>query len=106
MEAARLPDAGRFLAQAQRVGVRGLAYARGGEPPQTAPDVEGPGVLADVEALVAGHETVVREAQLGGAVLLGQLEPDLGSLPLALVVDEAHVVVDDLPDHLVAGHEF
>lgn len=45
------------------------------------------------------------EADLGRAVLLGELEPDLGVDPLALVVDEVHVVVQHAPDDLLAGNE-
>jgi hypothetical protein len=45
----------------------------------------------------------VSEADLGRAVLLGELEPDLGVLPLARVVDEADVVVEDPPTTFSPG---
>ena len=79
-------------ASAPRVSVAGSdgsPVARGGEAPQALADVEAPRVAADVEALVGRHQAVVGEAELGPAVRRGQLEPDLGAQPLALVLDEA-----------------
>ena len=80
------------------------AYAGGDEALQTATDVEAPCVRAHIEALVRRDQTRVSEADFGRAVLLEELEPDLGVLPLALVVDEIHVGVENPPDDLLAGN--
>src|SRR4051794_1063066 len=46
------------------------------------------------------------EPDVGPAVRGGQLEADLGALPLALVADEAHPVVEHRPDDTLARQEF
>src|SRR3990170_3186165 len=98
-----------WLAGAQLLVVP-LAWARvraalpgGDETAQAAADVVAPGRVADIEALVLRHQADVSEPDLGRAVLLEQIEPDLRALPLALVLDEAHPVVQDAPGDPLPG---
>jgi hypothetical protein len=56
--------------------------------------------------LDGGDQADVGEAELGLAVLSGDLEDDVRALPLGLVVDEADVTVHDVPNDSLARHPF
>src|SRR5882672_4623472 len=67
--------------------------------------VEAPCARAAIVALDGGHEAHVREADLGLVALPGDLEHDVGPVPLALVADEVDLAVRDVPHDLLARHE-
>ena len=83
-----------------------LTLARGNELAQAAGDVLTPGVRADIKALIGRHEPGVSESDLGLVAILRDIEDDVGTVPLSLVLDEVEVVVQDVPCHFLARHEF
>src|SRR5690349_825253 len=76
----------------------GLTGSCGDETAQAVGDEERPGVEAHVKALVRRNQAEMAELELGATGGLGDLEDDASVPPLLLVVDEAHPVVDDVPD--------
>jgi hypothetical protein len=59
----------------------------------------------DAAALDRRHETHVDQAHLRATVVSLDLEHDVAAIPLALVVDERAIPIDDAPDDLLAGNE-
>ena len=84
----------------------GLSFTARDELVQTPVDVEAPGVRTHVEALEFRIEAHMREVNLGAAVRLTDLERDVRANPLLLVFNEVEVVVQDVPNDLLAGNEF
>src|SRR5215510_5454173 len=83
-----------------------LTAARGDQLAQIAGHEAAPPARAGIEAFPLWDETDVGKADLGLAVFLEDLEDDLRSIPLALVLDEAKPAVGYAPDELLAGNEF
>src|SRR5919204_4032227 len=77
----------------------------GDQPGQTVAHERAPGIGADIEALELLNQAFVREADFGLIALRADFEPDLRPDPFGLVHNEAHVVLDDLPHHLLVRHQ-
>jgi hypothetical protein len=69
---------------------------------QAGADVEVPRGRAAVEALVVGDKADVGEADLGAGVLRRDVEGDVSSRPLGLVLDEREVPVEHVPGDALA----
>src|SRR5437764_12178601 len=82
-----------------------IALAGRDQAAQAVVDVEPPGARAVAVALAGGNQTNVREAELRLAALAGDLEDDVGAVPLGLALDELEPGVRDMPDDLLPPHE-
>lgn len=65
-----------------------------------------PSTRATVEALEFGHQTEMREVDLGLALLRRDFEGDLRANPFIRVLEALEFGVDDEPDDFLAGHKF
>src|ERR1035438_10246269 len=84
----------------------GTSLARRDQAPQTAVDVGTPRVGADIETFIFGNQTQMREADFRLLARLGKLENNLRALPLGFVFRKAEIVVQNKPDHFLAGNDF
>jgi hypothetical protein len=71
---------------------RRISLARRNQAPQALANIEAPGAGTAAGTLDRRHPTDVRKAQFGLITLPGDLENDVGAVPLPLVFDE----VDDV----------
>src|SRR5262245_55905329 len=84
----------------------GLALTLGDQIAQAAVDVGGPGVRTDVVAFIGRDQAYVREANVGVVASLRDFKHNVSVLPLALVLHEVEVVVDNMPTDLFACNKF
>src|ERR1700726_792713 len=83
-----------------------LILARGDQPAQIAVHEHAPGVRALLVAFVRRRQAAMREAELRLVARLGDLEDDVRAFPLVLVLHEAEVSVQHVPDDFLALDEF
>src|SRR6202171_2375827 len=84
----------------------GGSFTRRDQALEASVDVKAPCARTGVETLEIGHQTEVREADLGPIFHPGDLEADLRPRPLVRDIRALEVGVDDVPDDLLARDEF
>src|SRR5882672_5491183 len=83
----------------------GLTFSGRDQAPQAALDVRAPRARAGAVALVGGNQARVGEADLGLVALPGDVEGHARAVPLALVLDEIEVAVQDEPDDSLSRNQ-